>query len=49
LAVSGQLEGSHIPHFPKPFFRPKKNRWFVQLDGKRLNLGPDRGSGRRPG
>jgi integrase/recombinase XerC len=31
-----------MPHFPKPFFRPKKNRWYVQLDGKHFNLGPDR-------
>lgn len=26
---------------PQPFFRPKKNRWYVQLDGKHVNLGPD--------
>jgi integrase len=31
-----------MPHFPKPFFRPKKNRWYVQLDTKHVNLGPDR-------
>jgi hypothetical protein len=31
-----------MPHFPKPFFRPKKNRWYVQLDGKHVNLGPDK-------
>jgi integrase/recombinase XerC len=30
-----------MPHFPKPFFRPRKNRWYVQLDGKQVNLGPD--------
>src|SRR5438876_3833549 len=30
-----------MAHFPKPFFRPKKNRWYVQLDGKHVNLGPD--------
>jgi integrase/recombinase XerC len=29
-------------HFPKPFFRPKKDRWYVQLDGKQINLGSDR-------
>ena len=29
-------------HFPKPFFRPKKNRWYVQFGGKLLNLGPNR-------
>ncbi len=26
---------------PQPFFRPAKNRWYVQLDGKHVNLGPD--------
>jgi site-specific recombinase XerD len=26
---------------PEPFFRPKKNRWYVQVDGKQVNLGPD--------
>ena len=25
-----------MAHFPKPFFRPKKNRWYVQLDGKQI-------------
>lgn len=30
-----------MAHFPKPFFRPKKNRWYVQLAGKHVNLGPD--------
>lgn len=29
-------------HFPKPFWRPKKGRWYVQLSGKHVNLGPDR-------
>ena len=29
-----------MAHFPKPFWRPKKSRWFVQLDGKHVNLGP---------
>ena len=25
----------------QPFFRPKKNRWYVQLGGKQVNLGAD--------
>lgn len=25
----------------KPFFRPTKNRWYVELDGKHVNLGAD--------
>jgi integrase len=33
-----------MPHFPKPFFRPKKDRWYVQLNGKHVNLGTDRDS-----
>jgi hypothetical protein len=31
-----------MPHFPKPFFRPKRGRWYVQLDGKHINLGADK-------
>jgi integrase len=30
-----------MAHFPKPFFRPKKQRWYVQLAGKHVNLGSD--------
>ena len=30
-----------MKRFSQPFFRPKKNRWYVQLDGKQINLGPD--------
>jgi integrase len=26
---------------PEPYFRPKKNRWYVQVGGKQINLGPD--------
>lgn len=31
-----------MAHFPKPFFRPRKNRWYVQLSGKQINLGADK-------
>ena len=31
-----------MPHFPKPFFRAKRDRWYVQVDGKHVNLGPDK-------
>jgi integrase len=31
-----------VPHFPKPFFREPLNRWYVQLDGQQINLGPDK-------
>src|SRR5262249_1202992 len=30
-----------MPHHPKPWFRPSRNRWFVEIDGKQYNLGPD--------
>ena len=30
-----------MPHFPKPFFRPARGLWHVQLGGKQVNLGPD--------
>ena len=25
----------------QPFFRPTRKTWFVQIDGKQINLGPD--------
>src|SRR4051812_42755046 len=25
---------------PEPFYRPRKKRWYVQIDGKHVNLGP---------
>jgi integrase len=31
-----------MAHFPKPFFRPARGLWYVQLRGKQHNLGPDR-------
>lgn len=31
---------------PEPFFRPKKNRWYVQIGGKHVNLGPDEAAAR---
>lgn len=31
---------------PEPFFRPKKNRWYVEVDGKHVNLGPDEAQAR---
>src|SRR5215207_5164988 len=31
---------------PEPFFRPKKNRWYVEIDGRHINLGPDEAQAR---
>lgn len=31
-----------MPHFPKPFYRKPRRRWYVEIDGKQINLGPDR-------
>jgi len=31
---------------PEPFCRPKKNRWYVEIDGKQVNLGPDEAQAR---
>jgi hypothetical protein len=31
-----------MPRFPKPFFRASRNVWYVQIDGKQINLGADR-------
>ena len=30
-----------MAHFPKPFFRPARGLWYVQIDGKQHNLGAD--------
>lgn len=30
-----------MPLYPKPFFRKPRNRWYVQIDGRQINLGPD--------
>jgi integrase/recombinase XerC len=30
-----------MPHFPKPFFRPSRGLWYVQLGTKQQQLGPD--------
>ena len=31
-----------MAHFPKPFWRSARNAWFVEINGKQQNLGPDR-------
>jgi integrase len=31
-----------MAHYPKPFFRPARSLWYVQLDGKQINLGADK-------
>lgn len=31
-----------MARFRKPFFRAPRGRWYVQLDGKQINLGPDK-------
>jgi integrase len=30
-----------MAHYPKPFFRPARGLWYVQVDGKQINLGND--------
>ena len=30
-----------MPHFAKPFYRKSRGLWYVQLNGKQVNLGPD--------
>jgi len=31
-----------MPHFPKPYFRKSRGLWYVQIDGRQINLGRDR-------
>lgn len=33
-----------MAHFPKPFFRDSRQLWYVQLDGRQVNLGRDKDS-----
>jgi hypothetical protein len=30
-----------MPQFPKSFFRKSRGVWYVQIEGKQHNLGPD--------
>jgi integrase len=30
-----------MPHYPKPFFRKSRRTWYVQINGRQHNLGPD--------
>lgn len=31
-----------MPHFPKPFFKKARGVWYVEIDRKQVNLGPDK-------
>ena len=31
-----------MPKFRKPWFRASRNTWYVELDGRQKNLGPDK-------
>ena len=31
-----------MPHFPKPFYRASRDLYYVQLNGKQINLGRDK-------
>jgi len=31
-----------MPHFPKPFFKKGRGIWYVEIDRRQINLGPDR-------
>jgi hypothetical protein len=31
-----------MPHFPKSFFKESRGVWYVEIDRKQHNLGPDR-------
>jgi hypothetical protein len=35
------LEAAIVPHHPRPFFRKPLGKCYVQIKGKRYNLGPD--------
>ncbi len=29
-------------HVPKPFYRKSRDTWYVEIDGRQVNLGKDR-------
>jgi hypothetical protein len=31
-----------MPHFPKPFFKKNRRLWYVEIDRRQHNLGPDK-------
>jgi hypothetical protein len=31
-----------MAHFPKPFFKQNRGVWYVEIDRKQINLGPDK-------
>lgn len=31
-----------MPHFPKPFFKKARGVWYVEINRKQINLGPDK-------
>lgn len=31
-----------MKNFPKPWFRPSRNTWYVTLNGSQINLGSDK-------
>jgi integrase len=41
LSENFSSEG-HVPHFPKPYFREKRNNWYVQIRDHEHTLGPDK-------
>ena len=42
LVFLNRLEGSKMPHFPKPYFRKGRGVWYVEINRKQHNLGPDK-------
>lgn len=31
-----------MAHYPKPFFKKARRLWYVEINRKQINLGPDR-------
>ena len=31
-----------MAHFPKPFFKKARGIWYVEINRKQVNLGPDK-------
>ena len=31
-----------MAHYPKPFFKKSRKRWYIEINRRQINLGPDR-------
>ena len=37
-----RLEGSQMPHFPKPFLKKGRGVWYAEINRRQISLGSDK-------